>query len=78
MQTARKKESRPMTDYQTLMVEIIRSGKLPSDYAQLNELRTFAHLPIPQCPDLLELWRECGGEGCFLAAQKKMEWRVQS
>lgn len=62
---------RPLTDYQAGIIETIKTADLSGmTFGQLSSLRDFAHWPIPQCPELLSIWRE-RGEGLFMAAQEE-------
>lgn len=61
----------PLTDYQAGIIGQIKEGDLSGlSYNELLELRNFAHWPIPQCPELLAIWRE-RGDPFFFAAQEE-------
>lgn len=64
----------PLSPFQAGRVKLIAEGSDETfagmNYHQLLELRDFAHWPLKQVPNLLELWR-AKGEGFFQAAQEE-------
>lgn len=51
----------PLNEWQQEQVDAITSGDLSVlSYKQLAELRSFAHWPLKQAPNLLEIWRDRG------------------
>lgn len=70
---ASKRVVRPVTAYQAERIQIIKTGDLSAmSYAQLHSLREFAHWPIPQCPELLNIWRERGDSHFFSAQEQNL------
>jgi hypothetical protein len=55
------KPPKPLTEYQIQEIAAIESGDTSAmTFGRLSQLRNFAHWPIPQRPELLNVWRERG------------------
>lgn len=71
VKAGKSKPVKPMTEYQTTLADKIANANLSGlGFGELSKLRDFAHWPLPQVPNLLQVWRERGEER-FMALQEE-------